>query len=92
MKFLKNQAKHQKWCNDNGIKIYPQAESFNTYRLVVERPALKKPKVGDKIYRKNPKGKQCKWWEEIHRLYAHYYKMHNDKEYKNHFKNLKQLA
>ena len=60
--------KYQKWCNDNGILIYPICtNSQDSYYIAVEREG--KATKGDRIFENNPKPPAVNVWDQIRLLY-----------------------
>jgi len=79
--------KHQSWCFENKINIYPIEHNPNNYKIVVEDSKtgeweyyndgelFKKCKVGKK--KTSFKKKDKIWHEQIFKLYTYYYEKHN---------------
>ena len=87
MRAREEEAKHFNWCINNGLKIYPITYSSGL-QLVVAKMVKKKwvETRGKEWFSSTPTQKDQKWWEKMDKLYKHYYKLGNDKEYKNKFK------
>ncbi|WP_062057361.1 hypothetical protein [Aquimarina longa] len=88
MRAREMEAKYFNWCLNNGLKIYPIPDGKYHYKIVVSKLKKKrwKAKTGKKRYPKKPNKKEIKWWEEIDKLYQHYYHIRTDLEYKEEFK------
>lgn len=86
MRARETEAKHMRWCNDNGLKIYPITYDNQTLRIAVARLRNKVwvEKVGFETYPLY--SKKNEWGKKIDELYTHYYLMHHDKDYKLKFK------
>ena len=67
-----------KWCNDNGIIIYPvpvSAYSKESYYIVVERNG--KPKKGERIFKNEPYKDDPSVWDQVRTLYRMIYEKSN---------------
>lgn len=84
MKENGDNGKYMAWCINNGLKIYAVRQSNSDVRIAVTKLSKRvwTPRLGAIFYDQNPKQKDPKWWDEIHRLYEHYYKIANDPKYK----------
>lgn len=83
MRARQEEAKHLLWCTEHGLKIYP-IPKYNGIVLVVAKLKQRKwiEKEGKKVFITNPKQNDKKWWEEIDKMYKHYYNMGTNPEYK----------
>lgn len=76
----KEAHRYQKWCNDNGTRIYPIPlyDKSNSYKICVERRL--KSNTGTLVFEDNPKGNEPSVWDKIRELYKIIYERENLKE------------
>ena len=78
-----------KWCNTNGIFIYPILHN-SRYKICVKKVKRIETaigvhetfteKIGEKEYTAQPKGKEENWADVIRELYKKYYEINNQEE------------
>jgi hypothetical protein len=76
----KEAHRYQKWCNDNGTRIYPIPlyDKSNSYKICVEQGL--KANTGKLVFEDNPKGNEPSVWDQIRQLYKIIYERENLKE------------
>ena len=80
----KEAHQYQKWCNDNGTRIYPIPlyDKSTSYKICVERNL--EANTGKLIFEDNPKGNEPSVWDQIKELYKIIYERENLKNEKIH--------
>ena len=73
----KDAHRYQKWCNDNGVRIYPVPlyDKSSSYKICVERNM--EASTGKLIFEDKPKVGQVSVWDQIRILYKIIYKRDN---------------
>lgn len=71
--------KYQKWCNDNGIRLYPIPTYDKSKKYFICKEDQGIGYVGKKVFGEETKGKEVSIWDQIREIYKIIYERENKK-------------